>query len=544
MTDVLLVPSAILVPDELRLDLGRIPTGMIPLHGKPVLHHLIDSFDDVLPYIACHRRTDTIKEYLRREELAWRLLELPETHSIGETVQRSIEKITADQSLNSDTQLYVNFADTLVIPNQPTEYSDFISYATERNPIRWTSFEADGRLSSIRPKLDPRATGTHNVFTGLFRFSDPEDFFDSLTQSFDTETTETDPFYLALLDYLQDREHLLLEADEWIDVGHLDTYFQAKKQFLNVRNFNSVDPNGDPNRITKSSDNAETLRAEYAWYSQLPEELKPFIPTIYDFDETVPRIELEFIGYPSLRDLYLHGSHGLHIWNQIYDTLFAMLDDFARYRTSEHINSSLEAMYLQKTRRRLEAVDQTSELRAFFGDSVTINGRTYDGIPVILDRLEPALEVCGVLEGKTLVVIHGDLCFSNIFFDPRNGIVKLIDPRGSFGPHVVYGDQRYDLAKLRHSVAGSYDFIINDMFSTSVDGSTATYQVYRTGEHEDRTELFDSRLRQKYPDWFKQIKFIEGLLFLSMVPIHDDSISRQQYMLSRGIELFHAGVDR
>jgi hypothetical protein len=34
------------------------------------------------------------------------------------------------------------------------------------------------------------------------------------------------------------------------------------------------------------------------------------------------------------------------------------------------------------------------------------------------------------------------------------------------------------------------------------------------------------------------IKFIEALLFLSMVPLHSDSFERQQCMLAQGIEKF------
>lgn len=119
--------------------------------------------------------------------------------------------------------------------------------------------------------------------------------------------------------------------------------------------------------------------------------------------------------------------------------------------------------------------------------------------------------------------------------------MKLIDPRGEFGSHVIYGDQRYDLAKLRHSVAGKYDFIINDMFDINVDAqaSTIDYEVYRNNVHEEREQLFDSLLQQKYRGWFKHIRLIESLLFLSMVPLHSDNKRRQGYMLARGLELFN-----
>ena len=61
-------------------------------------------------------------------------------------------------------------------------------------------------------------------------------------------------------------------------------------------------------------------------------------------------------------------------------------------------------------------------------------------------------------------IIHGDLCFANIMVDENYSFIKVIDPRGKFGNFDVYGDFRYELAKLFHSVDGKYDFIIKDLF--------------------------------------------------------------------------------
>ena len=37
--------------------------------------------------------------------------------------------------------------------------------------------------------------------------------------------------------------------------------------------------------------------------------------------------------------------------------------------------------------------------------------------------------------------MHGDYCFSNIIFNHKDGIVKLIDPTGSFGSKIgIYGE--------------------------------------------------------------------------------------------------------
>ena len=47
--------------------------------------------------------------------------------------------------------------------------------------------------------------------------------------------------------------------------------------------------------------------------------------------------------------------------------------------------------------------------------------------------------------------------------DDNFSFIKVIDPRGKFGTYDIYGDFRYELAKLFHSVDGKYDFIIKDL---------------------------------------------------------------------------------
>ncbi|WP_259115131.1 hypothetical protein [Salinibacter ruber] len=517
---------------------------MIPLHGRPTLHHIVDSYQDVDPCVVCGERSGLIKKYITRESLDWSVVELEGTSSLGHTVESALTRILDEQKIHAGNHLYINFADTLVTPNQPEVAPNFVSYNIEKNPIRWTCFRGDGEIESIIPKYAPSVTGLFNVFNGLFRISEPGAFATILSTVLEEERGEPDPFYRALQKYLSNRKYNLVQADEWIDVGHIDTYYQAKKRFLNVRKFNSLDTDGQRNRITKSSEEASTIEGEYNWYTSLPEEIEAFAPQVYQYDEKGPSLELEYIGYPPLRDLHLHGAHGLHIWNRIFSRLFYMLDVFGQFRTTSDVAHSLREMYLYKTKRRLSAVEE-SVLQPFNRSRVTINGQKVAGLSKIVEDLDSKLQAAGLFGLTEFTVIHGDLCFSNILFDLRNRVVKLIDPRGKFGAHVIYGDQRYDLAKLRHSVAGKYDFIINDLFEISVDVSNGIvkYNVYANQTHEERKKLFDGLLHQEYPEWFRKIKLIESLLFLSMVPLHEDSVQRQQYMLARGIEQFNEVLD-
>ena len=130
-------------------------------------------------------------------------------------------------------------------------------------------------------------------------------------------------------------------------------------------------------------------------------------------------------------------------------------------------------MYLGKTRKRLENMTAPESLLALVHHQgmVKINDRevpNIDGLWGVLER-----EVDRMAENVRGCVVHGDLCLSNILYDLRSRICKLLDPRGSFGAAGIYGDPRYDVAKLYHSIYGLYDFIANDLFHVSINGAGA-----------------------------------------------------------------------
>ena len=54
--------------------------------------------------------------------------------------------------------------------------------------------------------------------------------------------------------------------------------------------------------------------------------------------------------------------------------------------------------------------------------------------------------------------------WSNVLYDLNSGVFMLIDPQGSWRSS-ENGDVKYDVAKLRHSISGEYDYIIGDLFN-------------------------------------------------------------------------------
>ncbi len=133
-------------------------------------------------------------------------------------------------------------------------------------------------------------------------------------------------------------------------------------------------------------------------------------------------------------------------------------------------------------------------------------------------------------------VMHGDFCFNNILYDLHGGIVRLIDPRGSFGDKCpgIFGDCKYDLAKLAHSGIGRYDYLVNGLFSLSGWSTAFELRFNRRPVHNRVAALTESLIIQR-GFALKDILFITGLLFVSMAPLHRENLQRQLAMFLHGL---------
>ena len=187
-----------------------------------------------------------------------------------------------------------------------------------------------------------------------------------------------------------------------------------------------------------------------------------------------------------------------------------------------------------KTRARLDAYATASGMS--LSAPTRLNGRALPSLAEIVERcLETAARV-PLVPG----VMHGDLCFSNILFDTRSDCIKLIDPRGlNFRdePRLV-GDLRYDLAKLAHSVLGLYDYIVADAFE--IDDGTGL--DFRLRIHADEDVAAIQKLFAALPllngMTARHVAPITVLLFLSMLPLHQDAPRRQRAMLANALRLY------
>lgn len=539
---VLLIPSAVLLPKELGRKFGNIPTGMIPLGNKTMLENIINQYHPYVDkiYIVGYEKFDQIEKYIEAKKVDVILIKLDHVDDLGYTIKHAIEKILEKNKIID--YLYINFADSLIENFNYDDFSNFALYARGSAEKRWTYFlQSDGRITYIYDKglaeNDCEFHDKTNMFVGIFGLNRIDVFLNCY--EFAAKDNKIDSFYQTLKIYSETIKMNFIETKKWIDAGHIDTYFQAQTKVA-ARNFNLIDIDDKRGILLKRSKNKEKLIDEIKWYLRLPGNLQYLTPRIYDYslDYNAPFVKMEYYGYRTLHELLLYSDIPEIEWEMIFNKLAFIVSDMQSYRvegrTTECINAVID-MYINKTISRLLSLKNEKDFAIFFEKDIIINGKKYPSIKEIIRKIKYSVKNILIDNAEEkFTIIHGDLCFTNILVEDSYKFLRIIDPRGKFGTFDIYGDKRYELAKLLHSLEGGYDYIIEDMFDLSIRGNCINYKLRRSNNIACNAFKKVFVINKSFKE---ELRLIEATLFLGMIPLHSDSLRRQYAMMATGIQL-------
>ena len=249
----------------------------------------------------------------------------------------------------------------------------------------------------------------------------------------------------------------------------------------------------------------------------------------------VPFYETEYEYLLTLSELYVFGAIGKSVWNRIT----AACSDFLHACVSVQGPGSGDSALARLTANAVPRLEKFAAETGFdINRSLEYNGRRLPSLLGIADELHKAIDL---KSGRRENIMHGDFCFSNIFYNNRARRVRVIDPRGYVEPGVcsIYGDVRYDLAKLAHSVIGRYDQIIAGRYSCRPAlGGAACIEFEEAAQgawlRDGFSELCVDSIRMSDD----QTQAIMVGLFLAMLPLHGDRLDRQQAFIVNALRLF------
>ena len=538
----ILIPSATLVSEELQ-KIGKLPPVIYPLNEGIVFDYLFKQYAGKVEKmtVICHENIDKVYQRLKPYNgNKLRILELPELEDLGHTVYYGLRQL-------SGGAVIINFADTVVMDNIYDQEGDCFFYSESIPSDIWTFFdEKDGLLTGIYDKTDAWKRNTRKLFVGVFQLMDSQLFCRCLEQAFAEKKCEMSSFYYALKLYSRKRPFVTLHTDNWFDIGHADRYFHSRVE-VQARDFNHIQIDRNRGILKKTSSDRDKFIGEILWYLKLPADIEYARPRIFSYSTRYEEayIEMEYYSYHTLHELFLYGDLTVWQWRDILERVRFILNDFKRYTVvGDGIKESLDEVYLNKTLKRMAQMRADPAFLSYFEGSMEINGKKYCSLDRVCEMLKEAVPRL-LYDTATFSVIHGDMCFTNIMVDSNFQFIKLIDPRGNFGQYDIYGDPRYELAKLLHSIEGKYDYIIQNLVSVEYDPKAAelNYAVFDRQKDYDLVQLFLQVFRDEIGSDLQKLRLIEALLFLSMIPLHGESRDHQYAMLGTGIELLAQVID-
>lgn len=532
-----IIPSAKLVSEDLQT-LGKIPAIVYPVNQRPVFDYLYKEYPGANFRIMAFENASIVHRRLSNYKAE--IIDLNRLGDLGSTVYEGIKDLSGEG--------IINFADTIVEDNITEFKGDAFFYSKGILSNTWTFFEEkNGRITDISDKKEGFTDDLKKLFVGVFKFSHLEYFKQCLEKAFKESSSSISTFYLALMVYSKKYPFEVIQTNNWFDIGHADKYFSSQLE-VKAREFNHIKIDKERGILTKTSDNVDKFIGEIKWYLKLPADIEYVRPRIFSYSVsyTRPTVSMEYYAYHTIHELFLYGDLTKSQWSDIFKRIKFIYHDFKRYTVKDDvkIKKALKSMYLDKTIDRLNKLKSDKRFNQFFSSVINVNGEIYKSLDEVEDILKQVIPE-KLYDVDRFNIIHGDLCFANIMIDSNYNFVKVIDPRGKFGDFDIYGDPRYELAKLFHSIDGKYDFIIKNLFDINydLDNTTINYHINDCARDFDLYKLFTDVFCDDIDKNLSKIELIEALLFLSMIPLHGENIKHQLAMLGTGLTILNRIVD-
>ncbi len=459
------------------------PKALVPVDNLPMLFHLFKKFRDKRFIIIADYKKEVMKAYLRAfSDVKYQMVEASGTGTCG-GIRQAIELIPEHKS-------FMLIWSDLILPESfvlPSEYSD-------EDLLPQSDYVGLSETFSCRWKYEngefKEEKSTESGVAGFFLFTEKEKLKDV-------------PVSGELVRWLgeQGLEFKTAGLGGTREFGLLEEY--EKLEQIKCRPFNRTRiEDGYFIKEPVDAQGEKLAKREKAWYEKARQLNIDTLPRIYG---TNP-LKMEYIAGRNIYDCDFDKDTKKGILKSLIDTLKSI---HASERTDAD-TFSIEEAYFNKTMDRLNKIQ---DLVPFAREKeISVNGRMCRNVFYYQDELKEKLDVlkrnCG-----DFAFIHGDCTFSNLLVREDNTPV-LIDPRGYFGFTELYGDVRYDWAKLYYSIVGNYDRFNLKRFRVKV-GETAEEGVELWIESNHWEELEDEFFEMTGADR-QEIKLLHAVIWLSL----------------------------
>lgn len=504
---------------------------LVPINTSTASANIIEYYKEMIPNCKIHLVINDTDLNEVKNELEYYLedidlITVPLTNGINETIKVVLNL------LNIDCDIIINPV-TSIPTETPKQDEVFLSRATFQNAdFSLVSLENKQLKFFTKGKLPLEKA---HAFTGVFRTS-----LNVIKKSLFSCNNDTD--LLMLIQIISSFHSLTFKKVNWIDCGHENNFYEAKAKLITSRSFNAIKIFQEKGLLEKRSKNVTKFKDEIDYLTLLPREIQVFFPRVISnsvLDE-LASAKLEYYGYPTMAEYMLYWDISNGMWEKAFKSLIYPLQEFKKHPFSIG-NNAYNDFYISKLQNRLKDFKaQLNEKDVFLleDDYLYVNGKKLKNYSLLEEQI--IKKTHSLYNENDFCIMHGDYCFNNILYDYKSGIIKLIDARGAFGKGCkgIYGDFKYDLAKLTHSVTGQYDYFIAKLFTFNIQDKAVFYSVNQRANYKLLVHL-NKKLVEDFGYSFDDILFLASLLFLSMPPLHNEDPSRQKALYVHGLVIIN-----
>ena len=484
--------------------------GLLPIDNKAIISHMIDKTPNEYEIvIALGYKGDMVREYCEaaHPDRDFIFVDVDKYEGKGSSVAYSM--------LQCKPHLQRPFiwttADTIIMEDTlpaPTSHNWMGVYPTSL-PEMYSTAKLDGdRVVDFKNK---HYDGYEYAFIGLAGIHDHQKFWDQLF----VDGGEIVSAFYGIDEYPTSFEARFFD---WYDVGTIDNYMKAVKQFGTV-DYAIPKTNGEflylvGGRFIKLFSESDVARNRI----RRAEWLGALVPTLcytgnylyaynwifgYTVYEGSRATQLKFLDWAQK-----------NLWHPIEFDLLDLNQKFYYSKTNQ---------------RKLEFLKCRDD--SYTGCHV-INGKIIEDIEFLLESIKwEELFSNGIPTHK----FHGDLQFDNVIrSDNRwDGEFKLLDWRQDFGGSTEVGDAYYDLAKLYGGLLIPYNTMKDsENFSCNIQENVVTYT------HDELLDM--TGVVGEYEQWLKankysidRVRLITALIFLNMAPLHEKEFGDMMFFKAK-----------
>ncbi len=518
---------------------SAVSKAMVPVNGKPIISYIIDhlyKIADPIEIVIVQNELNDIENFVSNaypnlyKENKIRFAHQPIAEGPLQAIALGNNKLERNLLLgtHTDTPVLVWLGDTICLEPGFDFSRSFLVTSPVQDYQRWCLVDENCNLYD-KPDVPPR---TDKALIGIYYFNNSKVYQKALDKGMNHPKYKGEYQIASLLNsYVEAGQFFDLEVtNEWYDCGELHTYYESKAKLLNrsARAFNKIEVDTFLGTVTKSandSEKIEKIEMEKHWFLALPQKTSLFAPRVLNSPEGKLIMSQE-PGTP-LNETWLYENLRYDIWTQIIDKVMKIHNEVFLKETPlgldipiEEKIRAMQEMYVEKNLKRL------------------LEYKCWPEFDLVYNFVKETGEDLVNRGCVWTPFLHGDSHLGNILFEPMQGSMKFVDPRGKFG-HIVgtQGDLRYDMAKFTQDFYMDYaDILAGNYKIVEEPGIMPEVVLYRdTTLSMKLSNYMKQKLTEYGYDW-EQIFKLSIVLIVTCIPFHYDDPQRQKAFWLHSLE--------